>query len=85
MQHSEKSVLATNGHKGRDLLDEGGDLEDLAADVGVHADELEAIQARERRDSLGGRPRGQRESELRVLLTGPHVLVGVRLDARGDP
>ena len=33
----------------------------------------------------GGRPRRQPEAELRVLLAGPDELVGVGLDARGDP
>ena len=39
----------------------------------------------ERGHGLGGRARGHREAELGVLLPGAHELVGVRLDARGDP
>ena len=57
---------------------------DLAADVGVEADEVDG-QARSRVDRVGGRTAGEREPELRVLLAGHDVLVGVRLDARRDP
>ncbi len=41
--------------------------------------------ARIRVDRLGRRPAGQREAELLVLVRGGDVLVGVRLDADGDP
>ena len=39
----------------------------------------------ERGHRLGGRARGHGEAELGVLLAGADELVGVRLDARGDP
>ena len=61
---------------------EAGGVEDLRADVGVQADELELRVAQHLRDGgLGGTGR-QREAELLVLLPGRDVLVGVRLDAR---
>ena len=65
----------------RELLAEGVELEDLASDVSMHSDELEALQAPEHRDRLGRSPRSQRETELRVLLPRHHILVRVRLDA----
>ena len=52
-------VLHNDRHESGDLLHEGGDLEDLAADVRVNADEFEARQRPERVDGLRGRPRGQ--------------------------
>ena len=70
-------------HLGRLL--EMGHVEDLAADVGVHADQLDPGQQLEGGHRLGGGAGRHREAELGVLLPGAHELVGVDLDSRGDP
>ena len=70
-------------HLGR-LLERGG-LEDLAPDVRVDPDQLDARHELERGDRLGGGARRDGEAELRVLLPGAHELVRVRLDTRCDP
>ena len=64
---------------------EPGRVEDLRADVRVQADQRAARAARHPADRLGGVPAGEREAELLVLVRGGDELVGVRLDADGDP
>src|SRR4051812_38615477 len=63
----------------------GLELEDLRADVGVQADELEMLAVQHALD----RPRGEAvleaEAELRVELPGLHVVVGRRPHAGGHP
>ena len=59
-------------------------VEDLRADVAVQADQLERARVEHAADSLRGVPRGQRETELLVLVGGRDELVRVRLDADGD-
>ena len=56
-----------------------------ATDVGVQADQLEARGGEHAADGLDGVARGEREAELLVLVRGRDELVGVRLDADGDP
>ena len=64
------------------LMEEIGD-EDLAADVEVHAGELDRRAGSPARlDGLGRIARRDAETELRVDLTGADELVRVRLDAR---
>ena len=61
--------------------------EDLTAQVGVDPHELHdpcGIEVGQSGHGPGRRPRRQSEAELRVLLAGPHELVGVDLHARGD-
>ncbi len=66
------------------LVEEVGH-EHLAADVHVHAEQLDAGGVL--RPGHGARrvASGDAEAELRVDLAGLHELVGVRLDARGGP
>jgi hypothetical protein len=59
--------------------------EHVAADVGVHADEVDARRRLGPCHRSRGGTRRQREAELRVVLAGLHVHVGVRLDAGRDP
>ena len=68
---------------GRDL--EAAHVEDLRADVGVQPAQLELGAGQDRRDRRRGLPAGQRQAELLVLVRRRDVLVGVRLDADGDP
>src|SRR5581483_3328901 len=71
-----------------DLRVEGPEPEDLAPDVGVHARKLHHAGRLERPgagDGLVGRPAGEAEPELRVVLPRPHELVGVRLDTGCHP
>ena len=78
-------LLDEAGHDLQGQLEEAG-LEDLTADVGVHADQVDVRRCRGRaRRPRAGRARRHREPELAVLLAGAHELVGVRLDARRDP
>ena len=68
----------------------GGDVEalgveDLRADVGVDAGQLERRRGVHRAQGVQGLTRGDREAELLVLVGGGDVLVGVRLDPGGDP
>ena len=51
----------------------------------VDADQLDAGHELQRGNSLGRGPGGDGEAELRILLPGPHELVGVRLDAGRHP
>ena len=60
-------------------------VEDLAPDVGVHADQLDRGQQLEGGHRLGRRARRHREAELGVLSAGADELVGVGLDAGRDP
>ena len=70
-------------HLGRLL--EGGRLEDLAADVRVHADQLDRGHELQGGHRLRGGTGGDGEAELRVLLPRPHELMGVRLHAGRHP
>ena len=68
----------------------GGDgeafgIEDLRADVGVDAGQLERRCGVHRAQGVQGLTGGDREAELLVLVRGGDVLVGVRLDPGGDP
>ena len=65
----------------RDL--EAAGVEDLRADVGVQADQLEPRRGEHPAYRLEGVAAGQREAELLVLVRGRDELVGVRLDADG--
>ena len=67
---------------GRDL--EAGGVEDLAADVGVQAEQPQARRGQHAAYGLERVAAGDREAELLVLVGGGDVLVGVRLDAGGD-
>ena len=66
------------------LMEEVGD-EDLAADVHVHADELDRRRVLGPGDGSGGVADRHAEAELRVDLAGADELVGVGLDARCGP
>ena len=59
-------------------------FEHLAADVGVHPDQLEGRRRPRPLDGTRRRARRDREAELGVVLAGAHELVGVRLDAGCD-
>ena len=63
-------------------LFEGGRVEHLAPDVGVHPHQLDAGQQLEGGDGLGGGTGGDGEAELGVLLPRAHEFVRVRLDTR---
>ena len=69
------------GERLHGLLEEPGD-EHLRADVGVDADQLDGVGRAGPLDGPAGVTGGQAEPELRVVLAGHHVLVGVGLDAR---
>ena len=58
------------------------ELEDLRADVGVHADELEVRRVPEAAHRLVGAAVGQPEAELAVLLAGLDEVVRVGPHAR---
>ena len=60
-------------------------VEDLAADVGVQAEQLQARGGDHTAYGLEGVAGGDREAELLVLVGGGDVLVGVGLDARPSP
>ena len=62
-------------------------VEDLGADVGVQAAQVEGrrVARGSRRTASAAWPAGEREAELLVLVGGGDELVGVRLDADGDP
>ena len=68
-----------------DRLRVGLELEDLGADVGVEADELHPPGGAHPLDRALGEPVGEAEAELRVELPGLHVVMGGRLDSRGEP
>ena len=86
MHSSARPSGTKNGGQHLDRPLERRQREDLAADVGVHADQLDRGSGpAQPGDRLGGRARGQAEAELGVVLAGPHVLVGVGLDAGRDP
>ena len=68
---------------GRDL--EALGVEDLRADVGVDPGQVQRRLLEAGLQRLGRRAAGDGEAELLVLVGGGDVLVGVRLDARGDP
>ena len=71
-----------NSARHRHRLAKALDLEDLGADVRVHAVEGQSrdlAQLVDRSACFAGR---YRESELGVLLTGANILVSVRLNAR---
>ena len=78
-----QAVGVDEGGQHLDGLDEGVDDEDLAADVGVQPDQVDrAAMAPSALDGLAGGAGLEAEAELGVVLAGPHVLVGVGLDAR---
>ena len=60
-------------------------FEDLAADVRMDPDQLDAGHELEGGDGLCGRPGGDGEAELGVLLPGADELVGVRLHSGRHP
>jgi hypothetical protein len=64
-------------------LEEAG-FEDLAADVGVQADQVHRRGARRPVEGRLGGAGVDAEAELRVVLSGLDVLVGVGLDAGGE-
>ncbi len=64
---------------------EGRHIEDLAPDVGMHAHQLDPGQELERGHRLGRGARCHREPEFGVLPSGADELMGVGLDAGGDP
>ena len=66
-------------------LAEGVEREDLAADVGVDAEESQARSVVAREQRLVRVARGEGEAELLVLMAGGDVLVAARVDARGHP
>lgn len=82
-------MLVTNGLEqpdhpmGRDL--EPGHVEDLRPDVTVDPDDFEPVELKSAPHGFGGLPAGQRNPELLVLVGGGDELMGVRLDAHGDP
>ena len=67
----------------RDL--EPGGVEDLGADVGVHADEVQRRARQDRAQRSHRLTAGDREAELLVLVGRRDVLVPARVDARRDP
>ena len=71
-------------HPSRGHLEPGG-VEDLAADVGVQAEQLQSLGRADLLDRLERITAGDREPELLVLVSRGDVLVGVRLHAGGDP
>ncbi len=60
-------------------------VEDLAADVGVQAEQLEARRGQHAAYGVEGVAAADREAELLVLVGGRDVLVRVGLDAGGHP
>ena len=64
---------------------EAGRVEDLRADVRVHADQVQRAVAEHPAYRLERVPGRQRETELLVLVRGRDELVGVRLHADGRP
>lgn len=63
---------------------EAGHVEDLRPDVGVDADELEAVQLKSPSYGFGGLATGQRDAELLVLVGGGDELVRMCFHADGD-
>ena len=74
------------GHVGHDRggLGEGLHREHVGTDVGVEADELDRGGPLGPLDRRRGGTAGQAEAELRVVLAGLDVLVGVGVDAGRD-
>ena len=68
-----------------DRLHVGLELEDLGADVGVEADQLEVVRGPHPLHRPLGEPVGEAEAELGVELPGLDVVVGGGLDPRGHP
>lgn len=64
---------------------EAGHVEDLRPDVRVDPDQLQTVELERPPHGLRRLPAGQRDAELLVLVGGGDELVGVRLDAHGDP
>ena len=64
---------------------EARDVEDLRPDVAVQSDEAQVFGGEHAPHRGHGRAAGQRQAELLVLVCGRDELVGVRLDADGDP
>ena len=64
---------------------EARDVEDLRADVAVQADQPQVVGREDPPHRGHRRAAGQRQAELLVLVRGGDELVGVRLDADGDP
>ena len=61
------------------------DVEDLRPDVAVQSDEAQVVGGEHPPHRVHRRAAGQRQPELLVLVCGRDELVGVRLDADGDP
>ena len=64
---------------------EARDVEDLRSDVAVQADQPQVVGGEDAAHRGHRGAAGQRQAELLVLVCGGDELVGVRLDADGDP
>ena len=81
-QLGQAELAHPRGHDLHGLVEEVGH-EHLAADVHVHADQLDRRRVlRPGPPPAAASPDGHAEAELGVVLAGPHELVGVGLDAR---
>ena len=76
--------LGERTHEDLDVPPVRRQVEDLRADVGVHADRLEMPGGQAERERLGRLSLGQAKAELGVGLAGLHGRVGRRGDARRD-
>ena len=84
--HREFRKAEWRGKAGQHLDSPGkrSDLKNLTTDVGMQADQLHRTGGRSSLHGGGGKPAGDGETELGIVLAGGHELMGVGLYTGGD-